>query len=664
MALVRRSANAGRLFLRPRLVLLLVVNVLTILGFMAWREHYVSKESLLNLMDDRLKAVFSPDREVNTVDITEVSTNFTGKAAYVTTLCMEDDIIPVRALVHSLEQSRTEADVVVVLMRQIPEDERKQLTDLGAKLVDTEVIKIDIDDSRKSKDEKEIEMETVSSDGKIIAEEERKKRVCRSNVIQAWRLTEYERIVALQPEMLVLRNIDEIFQEPPFTATFELGGMVDESILLLEPDMEVYKELKGVMIKTFHVPHDIGYLNYFFKDIHPLNPVYNVKAKYQQLEYSRYVFGNAKVYNYEGTMKPWNFWIDGPKEWRVSFHEDMVYQWRQIEYSMKEKLGMDTDLLDWRKSRGSKDVCDDYLANKVDIPEKIMDKYSVLLATHSLRRQATLPFVINQFLMSPKVDRIFIVWHDKTQPVSKNIRELLKEQQGTVILLNQTVDSLNNRFNPVKELRTGAVLISDDDVWTPIEDIDLAFEAWQRQPDSLVGFAPRADCYDIPTETLKYCWAYRMSPPRYSIMLTKLMFMDSNFLFLWRCGIPDNILKYVDDLINCEDIAMNFLISGVTTKAPFHVISEEVYDFGLENGISSNPNHWRVRGECVQRITELFGRNTLVSVKGSMSRYASTDFKSTTWEEFLDMIREKESNAQDLEVMEAVSKDDEVTNNW
>ncbi|KAK9478342.1 glycosyl transferase family 64 domain-containing protein [Lipomyces japonicus] len=650
--------------LRPRFFFLIAINVFTIIGFLAWRERYVTKESLLQLMDDRLKAVFSSDRDITQID--DVPGNFTGKAAFVTSICLHDDFVPVRTLVHSIAETKTTADILVLVINSLSETERNQLTTLGAKLVDTSLINVDIEDVPTSEQEKAVQDEKIKKqkESGLVDDSKNERRVCKINFIQAWRLTEYDRLLFVQPETLVLQNIDEVFQEVPFAATLELGGIIDDSIMLVQPSMELYKELKNVLVKSWQVPNDIGFLNYFFKDIHPLNPVYNVKAKYLKLEYSNYIFGNAKVYNYEGTMKPWNFWHAGPKGWRDSFQEDMIFRWRQADYSAKDKLDLDPELTEWRKDRGSNDVCKDYLKDKLEISERINDKYSVLLATHSLRRQETLPFVVNQFLMSPNVDKIFIVWHDKNQQVSKNIRELVERQTGTVILLNQTVDSLNNRFNPVKELRTGAVLISDDDVWTPIEDIDLAFEAWQRQPDSLVGFAPRADCYDHNSETIKYCWAYRMSPPRYSIILTKLMFMDANFLFLWRCGLPDNILKYVDDLINCEDIAMNFLISGVTNQPPFHVVSEEVYDFGLEHGISSNPNHWRVRGECVQQITNLFERNTLLSVKGSMSRYEETDFKSTNWGQFLDMIREKESNAQKLDALDTIPIEDQVANDW
>ncbi|KAK9460207.1 glycosyl transferase family 64 domain-containing protein [Lipomyces oligophaga] len=665
-SLIRRASLKRTI--RPRMVFLIAVNVITILAFLNWRDRYVSKESIIKLMDDRVKAIFSPEREVSTAP--ETTSNFTGKAAYVSMVCLESDFLPVRALVHSIKLTEPANDIVVVVMHPIEDLQRNNLTTLGAKLVDTTTVKFDIDMSYLTDDEKEIESESEMAESeKSVNHEspssEYERRQCRANVIQAWRLLEYDRILYMNPEMLVLENIDEVFQEPPFTATLELGGVIDESIMLLEPSMSVYKELKSVMVKAQHLPNEISYLNYFFKDIHPLNPLFNVKASYAEREYSRYFFQNAKVYNFEGTFKPWSFWFQGPKQWRRYFNERMTFAWRQMDYRVREKLGMDDPAtIEWRNERGSEEICKSYLTSRVSLPERIMDRYSVLLATHSLRRQETLPLVIEQFLASPKVDKIFIIWHNKDQPISKNIQELLDSKKDQVVLLKQAFDSLNNRFNPVAEVRTGAVLISDDDVWAPIEDIELAFEAWRRQPDSLVGFAPRVDCLDPTDEMMKYCWPNKLNPHRYSIMLTKLMFMDANFLFLWRCSLPDLILKYVDDLINCEDIAVNFLISGVSSQPPLHIISPEVYDFGLEHGISSSPKHFAIRTECVQQITELFGRDTLVSARGSMSKYQNTDFLSSTWVDFLEVLREKEGHVAEFRDTEVIPADAFVSDEW
>lgn len=49
-------------------------------------------------------------------------------------------------------------------------------------------------------------------------------------------------------------------------------------------------------------------------------------------------------------------------------------------------------------------------------------------------------------------------------------------------ILRQNSDSLNNRFNPIRELKTQAIFIADDDIYTPISSVDFAFEGmlWRQ----------------------------------------------------------------------------------------------------------------------------------------------------------------------------------------
>lgn len=43
--------------------------------------------------------------------------------------------------------------------------------------------------------------------------------------------------------------------------------------------------------------------------------------------------------------------------------------------------------------------------------------------------------------------------------------------------------------------------------------------------------------------------------------------------------MPSEIRNWVDERMNCEDIAMNFLISNVTNKAPIKVLMNLLYLF-------------------------------------------------------------------------------------
>ena len=50
------------------------------------------------------------------------------------------------------------------------------------------------------------------------------------------------------------------------------------------------------------------------------------------------------------------------------------------------------------------------------------------------------------------------------------------------------------------------------------------------------------------------------------------VFVFQYFSYLYTYALPGNMKSWVDDHMNCEDIAMNFLISNTTGHAPIKVI--------------------------------------------------------------------------------------------
>lgn len=45
--------------------------------------------------------------------------------------------------------------------------------------------------------------------------------------------------------------------------------------------------------------------------------------------------------------------------------------------------------------------------------------------------------------------------------------------------------------------------------------------------------------------------------------------------------MPGDIKEWVDEHMNCEDIAMNFLVANITEKAPIKVSLLAIYAFGV-----------------------------------------------------------------------------------
>ena len=63
------------------------------------------------------------------------------------------------------------------------------------------------------------------------------------------------------------------------------------------------------------------------------------------------------------------------------------------------------------------------------------------------------------------VHKVYITWHSPQIKPTQAIKDLVSTKR--LVIMSQTTDSLNNRFNPVKDMRTQAVFICDDDIYAP-----------------------------------------------------------------------------------------------------------------------------------------------------------------------------------------------------
>lgn len=67
-----------------------------------------------------------------------------------------------------------------------------------------------------------------------------------------------------------------------------------------------------------------------------------------------------------------------------------------------------------------------------------------------------------------------------------------------------------------------------------------------------------------------------------SMVLTGAAFMHKYWSFLYTTYMPSEIKNWVDEHMNCEDIAMNFLVANITNKPPIKVhkkLSHEIFQF-------------------------------------------------------------------------------------
>lgn len=237
----------------------------------------------------------------------------------------------------------------------------------------------------------------------------------------------------------------------------------------------------------------------------------------------------------------------------------------------------------------------------------IINKFSVVIGTWD--RFSLLRKIILHYQKSRLVHKIYVTWHNPAKKPPEEFIRLVRKKPP-VELLPQKYDSLNNRFNPLPNLETKAVLIADDDIRVNITDMEYGFEVWKNRPQSLIGVFPRYHRYHPSNRTYTYEIRSPDRPRMYSIMLTKYMFMSSEYLYVYTCLLPTKIHRYIDEKMNCEDIAMNLLVSGMTGSKPVAVMLG-VDDFGTTSGISIKQGHLSNRSECMTDLIRLFQKDTL-----------------------------------------------------
>ena len=91
-------------------------------------------------------------------------------------------------------------------------------------------------------------------------------------------------------------------------------------------------------------------------------------------------------------------------------------------------------------------------------------------------------------------------------------------------------------------------------------------------------------------------------------MLTKFMFIRSEYLLWYTCILPECVHAYIDDNMNCEDIAMQILVSGMTNQPPVAVqVLKPIEDYGTVRGISTHSGHLNNRASCMDFFHKSFG---------------------------------------------------------
>jgi hypothetical protein len=163
---------------------------------------------------------------------------------------------------------------------------------------------------------------------------------------------------------------------------------------------------------------------------------------------------------------------------------------------------------------------------------------------------------------------------------------------------------------------------------------------WSGSQRSLIGFMPRLHMRGPNGSLIYRCWWRVWLHGVYSIILTKAAFLHHDYFAMYTNDMPASIHELVDKSRNCEDIAMQFLISNVTSLPPIFV-KGHLDDLGVLNGISTSRNiasagHMDKRSQCLNELVRIYKSNPLRKSHIIVDSAANgwTNWPST-WMEFI-----------------------------
>eukprot|EP00127_Corallochytrium_limacisporum_P004862 Clim_evm6s191 gene=Clim_evmTU6s191 len=225
-----------------------------------------------------------------------------SRLAYAT-LLYGDAILGARVLGQSLRETGTEHDLVIIVTEDVTSEQIELLTRDGWIVKRIRSLPNPYENA-------------PAHFNKVISK------------LYMWTLTEYERVVYLDLDTLVLSNIDELFDCAQFCASVRHSDMFNSGVMVLKPDMELFEDMvNNLQTMGSYTGGDQGFLNEYFNTLryapmfNPKNPepkrgVQRLSAGYNADVAMYYLRGEwlfmpeqLKIIHYTLlSSKPWKWW--------------------------------------------------------------------------------------------------------------------------------------------------------------------------------------------------------------------------------------------------------------------------------------------------------------------------------------------------------------------
>lgn len=232
----------------------------------------------------------------------------------------------------------------------------------------------------------------------------------------------------------------------------------------------------------------------------------------------------------------------------------------------------------------------------------------------TFNRPESLFQVISKLSLVQSLSKIVVIWNNQAKPPPPMTAWPLIPKPLKIIQTQK--NKLSNRFFPYHEIQTECILAIDDDITMLTSDeLEFGYQVWREFPDRLVGFPSRVHLYGNESNKFKYESEWKNN---ISMVLTGAAFHHKYYSYLYTYNMPGHIRQWVDDNMNCEDIAMNFLISNVTGKGPIKVTPRKKFkcpECTNSEMLSSDTLHMVERSECVNNFVRAYRSMPLKGVE-------------------------------------------------
>ncbi|KAJ6663375.1 hypothetical protein lerEdw1_009454 [Lerista edwardsae] len=188
-------------------------------------------------------------------------------------------------------------------------------------------------------------------------------------------------------------------------------------------------------------------------------------------------------------------------------------------------------------------------------------------------------------------------------------------QTAVPLTVIHSSSKVSDRFLPYPAIGTDAVLGLDEHTSLSTSEVDFAFVVWRSFPNRIVGFPMCSHFWDASRGQ----WSYTSKwTNEFSMVLTAAAFYHRYYHSLFTNYLPAGLRSLIDQIANCEDILMNFLVSAVTKLPPIKVTQKKQHREApsqqlLRSAPPSNGNlQFSQRQACVNQFAAWFGYMPLV----------------------------------------------------